>query len=193
MHCRICGLLIIQVYSDIFIIFVFSLPAHKPVKPARGMPKPAPPKWKPPSISVPHVTPPPPPSWEASPRANVQAAPSFPSNAPAFQSNVEYSSTPAWRDSLKKTATKPWDTDIDYATESLSASNPPRSVSHDPVVPTTPEQDHAPALTNNTQPPENDEGARVLHLQYNSPMGLYSQENVRETLHGQTQAKAPMA
>ena len=41
-------------------------------------------------------------------------------------------------------------------------------------------------MPGNEPPPK--EGPKVVHLQYNSPMGLYSSQNVEETLHGQTQA-----
>lgn len=34
------------------------------------------------------------------------------------------------------------------------------------------------------------DGAHVAHLQYNSPIGLYSRDNAKEALHSQTRGKA---
>lgn len=91
---------------------------------------------------------------------------------------------PAWRTSLKTTGVKPWDVDLDYVPGQQQA---PRSVGFDPISASKP----APFVP---APPqqggEQKDGPQVVHLQYNSPMGLYSKENVQETFVGQTKAMA---
>lgn len=45
---------------------------------------------------------------------------------------------------------------------------------------------------NNGHEPPADDGARVVHLQYNSPIGLYSSDNIHETFDGQVQGQGHM-
>ncbi|KAH9495422.1 hypothetical protein Btru_015077 [Bulinus truncatus] len=92
-------------------------------------------------------------------------------------------STPAWRNTLKTTGVKPWEQETGYALQ----QEPVRS------VPYTPTQAPNAAPFSPTSAEEyggSENGPKVVHLQYNSPMGLYSNQNVAETLQGQTLALA---
>ena len=105
------------------------------------------------------------------------------STPPAWNQNQgdDQGAPPAWRNTLKTTGVKPWDSDLDYTAPQQQA---PRSASFTPVA--------APAYSPNqaAEGGEGEDGPKVVHLQYNSPMGLYSNENVQETYKGQTQAMA---
>ncbi|KAL8574265.1 hypothetical protein ACOMHN_063672 [Nucella lapillus] len=94
---------------------------------------------------------------------------------------------PAWSSTLKPTSVKPWDADLDYVPNQHQAPvssgfqpghMAPSAASYSPNVP-------APA-----QGRDEEDGPKVVHLQYNSPMGLYSRNNVQETYAGQTKALA---
>jgi hypothetical protein len=89
---------------------------------------------------------------------------------------------PAWRNTLRTTGVKPWDADLEYTAGQQQA---PRSAAFSPGGSGQP----APFSSAPLSPGEQD-GPQVVHLQYNSPMGLYSKENVQETFTGQTKAMA---
>ncbi|XP_012934762.1 trithorax group protein osa isoform X2 [Aplysia californica] len=105
---------------------------------------------------------------------------------------VEDDSMPAWRNTLRSTGVKPWEQDATFGQEheparSVPSQQSPRAVAggYSPTAaPFSPTQTPVvPVAGGNSQ-----DGPKVVHLQYNSPMGLYSNQNVQETLHGQTQA-----
>ncbi|KAL8602792.1 hypothetical protein ACOMHN_055175 [Nucella lapillus] len=96
---------------------------------------------------------------------------------------------PAWRTSLRTTGVKPWDNDLEYTADQQAPAQP-RSVGYPPARNPGPPNHHpAPAPPLPQQGGEQD-GPRVMHLQYNSPMGLYSKQNVCDTFAGQTKAMA---
>lgn len=81
-----------------------------------------------------------------------------------------------WRESLRTTGVKPWDADLEYTAQQQQA---PRSVPFQPKVDASP---YTPSQIDDKQ----EDGPKVVHLQYNSPIGLYSKQNVKETYIGQT-------
>ena len=98
---------------------------------------------------------------------------------------------PAWRETLRTTGVRPWDMDLDFVYKQPEV----RSEPYNPV-PTSPppgllappsSEPFEPAVTPSLDATADDEeGPRVLHLQYNSPMKLYSDSNVKEVMAGQT-------
>ncbi|CAG5119086.1 unnamed protein product [Candidula unifasciata] len=97
----------------------------------------------------------------------------------------ENGGTPAWRSSLKATGVKPWDMDPGYTNEQA----PIRSVPYTPAPAKSPVTS-GPFSPTGATPGGAENGPKVMHLQYNSPLNLYSNQNVAETLKGQTQALA---
>ncbi|XP_071106189.1 LIM domain-binding protein 3-like isoform X2 [Haliotis cracherodii] len=120
---------------------------------------------------------------QAPPRQHQQPVQSEP---PRYQNEPEVRAP--WRESLRTTGVKPWDVDLDYTSQQPTprsgAFHPlcdPQAATQfnpNPAAPTLEEQGEG----------ENVNGPKVVHLQYNSPMGLYSKENVQETKDGQTKA-----
>ncbi|XP_033757604.1 extensin-like [Pecten maximus] len=114
-----------------------------------------------------------------------------------------YNKPPAWSSSLRSSnVAKPWE--LEQQDSFMPVQNTPQrggppSVSPKPTSPRPPAQ--APAQRQisvrsvpNGAPPAGDGGdARVVHLQYNSPMGLYSGANIKDTYTGQTQGRYPMS
>lgn len=95
----------------------------------------------------------------------------------------EPDAVPAWRNTLRSTGVKPWDTDVTYS----PSQQPVRSVPYNPAPYQNTLQQYSP-YKGPVTPVGDDktDGPKVVHLQYNSPMGLYSNDNVEETLRGQT-------
>lgn len=99
------------------------------------------------------------------------------STPPAWKASEEGErGPPVWRESLRTTGVKPWDTDLEYTAQQQQA---PRSVPFQPKVDASP---YTPSQIDDKQ----EDGPKVVHLQYNSPIGLYSKQNVKETYIGQT-------
>lgn len=138
----------------------FSQHKHAPV---------APPK----SVHYPHQEP------QHEPQIPVNRAPAAP-----VQQDTPY--RPSWTGTLKSgSGAKPWDTDVDYSHYSQpdyqapsAPAHPPQHTSHQSFTPS-----HAPEASTGGS----DSGPKVVHLQYNSPMDMYSQQNINETLEGQIQ------
>ncbi|XP_067671171.1 LIM domain-binding protein 3-like isoform X1 [Haliotis asinina] len=120
---------------------------------------------------------------KAPPRQHQQPVQSEP---PRYQNEPEVRAP--WRESLRSTGVKPWDVDLDYTSQQPTQ----RSGAYNPLSdPQTASQfDPTPAAPTLEEHGEvgDASGKRVVHLQYNSPMGLYSKENVQETKAGQTKA-----
>ncbi|XP_064594573.1 uncharacterized protein LOC135461414 isoform X4 [Liolophura sinensis] len=109
---------------------------------------------------------------------------------------VDQPTVPAWRGSLRQTGAKQWDEEYspaDYTSpappptqpkpvQSRSVSKPQQAAPVRTAQPFNPAPRTIPIVNQQGDA----EGPRVVHLQYNSPMGLYSNENVQETLDGQT-------
>ena len=77
-----------------------------------------------------------------------------------------------------------------YAPQSVPAGPTEHVPIHQPRVQTVhyaPGQ--APMYKPDAPEPKQSDTARVVHLQYNSPIGLYSTGNVKDTLHGQVHGK----
>jgi hypothetical protein len=121
-------------------------------------------------------------SHRHAPPASKYSQPNVHSTPPAWQRQEEQDTgTPAWRSSLKATGPKPWELDPNYASDEQQARsvpyhpNPAKSpISPGPFSPAPQADGHQ-------------NGPKVVHLQYNSPMHLYSNQNVAETFKGQTQ------
>ncbi|GFN81973.1 LIM domain-binding protein 3-like isoform x4 [Plakobranchus ocellatus] len=93
-------------------------------------------------------------------------------------------STPAWRSTLKSAqGVKPWERDIEYQHQQFQDSAP-RSVPYNPAPAPGP-------LSPNQAPGTPGDGPKVVHLQYNSPMSLYSSQNVAETYASHAKALTP--
>ncbi|KAK3768165.1 hypothetical protein RRG08_031704 [Elysia crispata] len=93
-------------------------------------------------------------------------------------------STPAWRSTLKSASgVKPWERDVDYQHQPTIEQSP-RSVANNPASPTTQAPD-TPGIPGGNR--------KVVHLQYNSPMQLYSKQNVAETYESHAKVLSPSA
>ncbi|CAL1543367.1 unnamed protein product [Lymnaea stagnalis] len=131
------------------------------------------------------------PSVQYAPKPAPKPSPPLPSHAPGPASQQswqqappqEEEGTPAWRNTLKSTGVKPWEQDTGYTIQ----QPPVRSVPYTPN-PAPHAAPFSPTQTPGLELGGSDNGPKVVHLQYNSPMGLYSNQNVAETLQGQTQA-----
>ncbi|CAE1241646.1 unnamed protein product [Acanthosepion pharaonis] len=147
---------------------------RKPIKPQRPPPvfAPAPPAPAPKPRSTP-VTPTPAPTSYSAP------VPFMPADGEVVKPDV-----PAWAGTLTNVGgPKLWDTGMKPSSKSKSA----RSVS--PTKKAAATGDFKPTQTQVLDfTGETDDGTRIMHLQYNSPLDMYSKENVAETLQGQTQA-----
>lgn len=147
---------------------------RKPIKPQRTPPvfAPAPPAPAAKPRSKP-VTPTPAPTTYSAP------APFMPADGEVVKPDV-----PAWAGTLTNVGgPKLWDGSMKPSSKSKSA----RSVS--PTKKAAATGDFKPTQTQVLDfTGETDEGPRIMHLQYNSPLDMYSRENVAETLQGQTQA-----
>jgi len=117
---------------------------------------------------------------------------------------------PAWRGTLKSSdSSKPWDqpgTILPGYPMTMSPQHSPAPQHQQQLSPMSPSsrhvQPHSPRVQNvhytpggapeyqQHAPDEHDgDGAQVVHLQYNTPIGLYSRDNVEEALVGQTTGK----
>ncbi|BFZ17555.1 hypothetical protein BsWGS_20593 [Bradybaena similaris] len=167
----------------------YSQPTNKPAQ--TGW-RPAPhfsPSQAPVKSAGPHYTPkfaPPPTAAKPGSQAYAPAH----SAPPPWQraQDQEDGGTPAWGTSLKTTGVKPWDTEAGYTNEQA----PIRSVPYTPAPPKSPITS-GPFSPAGTAPGGSENGPKVVHLQYNSPLHLYSNQNVAETLKGQTQAMSGQA
>uniref|UniRef100_A0A0B7BGY9 Zasp-like motif domain-containing protein n=2 Tax=Arion vulgaris TaxID=1028688 RepID=A0A0B7BGY9_9EUPU len=113
------------------------------------------------------------------PYASAQTTP------PSWQRKEEEDSgPPAWGNTLKATGIKPWDADVSYSNE----QQPLRSVPYNSTPAKSPVSPGQFSPSGAPQVGGSENGPKVVHLQYNSPMYLYSNQNVAETLKGQTQA-----
>ncbi|XP_059153472.1 LIM domain-binding protein 3-like isoform X6 [Physella acuta] len=120
------------------------------------------------------------------PKPAPKPAPQYSPQAPASwqqQQPLDEEGTPAWRNTLKSTGVKPWEQETGYALP----KDPVRSVPYSPQ-PGPHAGPFSPTPAPGADVGGSENGPKVVHLQYNSPMGLYSSQNVAETLHGQTQA-----
>ncbi len=137
----------------------------------------------------------------------VNRQPSYPSQAPYAPQQPQRSEPgrPAWQGTLRSSGgPKPWEI---HEQESLvptaGEANYSPAVAHGQPSPggqtVTPHQPRvqsvhyapgqAPEYRQNDPQANQDESARVVHTQYNSPLGLYSKQNVNEMLHSQTAGK----
>lgn len=146
--------------------------------------QPEPPRFQP-------VAPPPPPP----------AQQSRPVNYGGNTTEDGYEKPPAWSSSLKPSnVIKPWEREQQDSfmppQMAPQRGNPP-SVSPKPSSPRPPAQPQRQISVRsvpNGAPYGGDGGdPRVVHLQYNSPMGLYSGANIKDTFTGQTQGRYPMS
>ncbi|OWF47196.1 PDZ and LIM domain protein 3 [Mizuhopecten yessoensis] len=113
-----------------------------------------------------------------------------------------YDRPPAWSSSLRSSnVSKPWE--LEQQDSFMPVQNTPQrggppSVSPKPTSPRPPAQApvqrQIPIRSVPNGAPHGDAGdAKVVHLQYNSPMGLYSGANIKDTYTGQTQGRYPMS
>jgi len=122
--------------------------------------------------------------------------------------HIDDGGTPAWAGTLKGSGgPKPWEI---QAAAAITGQLPPvqHATSHStpvnqPIAGPSPgeSQVHAPRVQNVHYAPgqgpvyqqkedqDASNSARVVHLQYNSPLSLYSKDNVQEALEGQTADK----
>lgn len=153
---------------------------RKPIKPQR-----------PPPRFAPAPTPPAAPKPMTPVHFAAPMTPLAPSPAPfrPAEGEVVQPATPAWAGTLSSAGgPKPWDAGV----KPSHVSKPARSVSPQKKAAAA-----APPSSGEFKPTQTkvidfsnqpDDGPRVMHLQYNSPLDMYSKENVEETLQGQTQA-----
>ncbi|XP_064619602.1 PDZ and LIM domain protein 7-like isoform X4 [Lineus longissimus] len=135
------------------------------------------------------------PGYVPGPPTNERAySPPRPAPAPArprFVSTHHTSgdgSGPAWKGTLHGAGQDPAPPLQAPASRSVQFSpHKPSSLPHQKpnYHPGPPQQHHQPHVN---QPQPQHDGPKVVHLQYNSPIGLYSKQNVDETYTGQTQA-----
>ncbi|XP_076459816.1 uncharacterized protein LOC143292974 isoform X1 [Babylonia areolata] len=117
--------------------------------------------------------------------AGKSLSPRSPGLAPwGKQQDTDTQDGPAWKSTLKPTSIKPWDADLDYVPSQQQA---PRSTGFQPGTTAPPAAPYNPAPAA-CQGGDDQDGPKVVHLQYNSPMGLYSNQNIQETFAGQTKA-----
>ena len=146
---------------------------RKPIKPQRPPPVFAPPPPAPAPVPKPKPqTPTPAPMY-------TPPAPFMPAEGEVVQPEV-----PAWAGTLSSSGgPKRWDDGY----KQTPRNKPARSVS--PTKKAAAPTDFKPTQTKVIDfSGEVDEGPRIMHLQYNSPLDMYSKENVEETLQGQTNA-----
>ena len=123
----------------------------------------------------------------------------------------EDTGTPAWAGSLRGAGgPKPWEVHAAAAALSPSDHPPPQQQAASPRQPTqnaaegSAFQPHQPRVQNvhygpgattpqyqqvNPSQADHTDSARVVHLQYNSPLQLYSRDNAEDVLKGQTGGK----
>jgi len=129
--------------------------------------EPAPPKTS--------YKPPPPP-----PQRPVNAAPDEPDTGLG---------PPVWSNTLRSSnIPKPWEAEQQDSFMEDPQRCPP-AVQPKPGVrpPQSPPQRQITVRSVPNGPPPVEDGPKIVHLQYNSPMGLYSRENIQDTYTGQTQ------
>ncbi|GAB1609123.1 uncharacterized protein LOC115231207 [Argonauta hians] len=141
-----------------------------------------------------------PPSFKAPAPAPAPRPVSAPMHQPVYapvarpaEGQVVSDEAPAWAGTLSSASgAKMWDAGYHpgHNVSPTRSVSPPKKAGkqHPPPAPRNP-QEFSPtktqALDFSNDP---DDGPRIMHLQYNSPLGMYSNENVQETLQGQTQA-----
>ncbi|CAH1794698.1 unnamed protein product [Owenia fusiformis] len=133
--------------------------------------------------------------WTPSWRTGGKSAPQQPQRAPA-QGEVEEPQTPAWSGTLRNTTnmraydqSAPQQPAPQYSPQGPAS---PKQVSFQQDQPDAYVPVHQPRVQDTARPGQagpGGDGARVVHLQYNTPIGLYSKDNVKETLTGQTRGK----
>lgn len=145
--------------------------------------RPARTRGRPQTFNAPPAPPRPAPKPVAQP---VYAPMSRPAEGQVVQDEV-----PAWAGTLSNASgAKLWDAGFQptHHVSPTRSVSPSKKSGKKPPAP-RPTQDFTPtktqALDFSTDP---DDGPRIMHLQYNSPLDMYSRENVQETLQGQTQA-----
>ena len=173
-----------------------SLPRQKP-----SWAKPRTPIDTSPSMLEPGWTPQYRPQGSAPTMRPVNARPACPPSPPAVNN-----APPAWRGTLSSASgRKPWDDPgtilpaYPMDTYQQQQAPPPQQFSPPPggaVQPHTPRvqnthyaPDGAPEYQQHAPDEHDGDGAQVVHLQYNTPIGLYSRNNVEEALTGQTVGK----
>lgn len=134
-----------------------------------------------------HAPPPPP---HTAPKPVIQPV-YAPMSRPA-EGEVIQDETPAWAGTLSSASgAKLRDATYQPTTHHVSPTrsvSPSKKKGRKPPAP-KPTQEFTPTKTQALDFSNNpDDGPRIMHLQYNSPLDMYSRENVQETLQGQTQA-----
>lgn len=137
------------------------------------------------------------PKFQPSTAAPPPPAPAQHRPAPHSGDTVQqYGKSPAWSSSLRASdIPKPWE--LEQQDNYMPAQNTPQrgppNVSPKPTSPRPQSQGRQLSVRSvpNGVSHADDGNARVVHLQYNSPMGLYSGANIKDTYTGQTQGRYP--